>query len=83
MKRVAEIQNDLEGLGIAQSYSLTDVSLKFALHPSAISTVIVGTRNAKQAVQTAEVSEKPPLDEHALITLRRHNWRRGIWYSGK
>jgi aryl-alcohol dehydrogenase-like predicted oxidoreductase len=83
MKRVAEIESDLSVLGIADDYSLTDVSLKFALHPPSVSTVIVGTRNAKQAIQTAEVSEKPPLDDQTLVTLRRHNWRRGIWYAGK
>ena len=83
MHRVAEIQNDLESLGIADDYSLTDASLKFSLYPSAVSTVIVGTRNARQAIQTTAVADKPPLDKPTLMALRRHNWRRGIWYTGK
>jgi hypothetical protein len=29
------------------------------------------------------VSELPDLSPELLVKLRRHNWRRAFWYSGK
>jgi hypothetical protein len=29
------------------------------------------------------VSDLPPMRADLLTTLRRHNWRRAFWYSGK
>ncbi len=83
MERVAEIDKDRHTLGLHDKYSLTELALKFALHPNAVSTAIVGTRTAEHAQQIAATSEKPALVPHALTMLRRHNWRRGVWYSGK
>ena len=83
MTRVKAIQDDLERHGLNQTCSLADLALQFALHPTAVSSVIAGIRNPTQAEQNSRVSDLPPLSESLLRDLRRHNWHRGVWYSGK
>jgi aryl-alcohol dehydrogenase-like predicted oxidoreductase len=77
--RVAEIENDLRGTG----YTLAEAALKFVLAHPAVTTVIPGIRNLRQADLNCAVSEKPEMPASLLNRLHRHNWRRGIWYSGK
>lgn len=81
--RVREIEKDRERLGLAGQYSLVDLALKFALSPKAVSTVIAGMRNERQAKSNAAASDLPPLSTEHLKVLARHNWLRGVWYSGK
>ncbi len=83
VSRVEEIRQDLAASTVADQYSLADVALKFALTRHEVSTVIVGMRSAAQVGMIAPVSELPDLPEPLLRQLRRHNWRRGVWYSGK
>ena len=83
MKRVAAIREDVARYGLEDQYSLADIALKFALSPTAVSTVIAGIRNVDQAEKNSRVSELPNLPEPLLRDLRRHNWLRGVWYSGK
>jgi aryl-alcohol dehydrogenase-like predicted oxidoreductase len=59
------------------------MALKFALAHPAVSTVIPGIRNPQQAEQNLSASDKPDLPQDLLARLRRHNWLRGVWYSGK
>lgn len=84
VQRVEAIAADCRryGLGV-DDYSLANVAIKFALAPAAVSCVIVGTRTPAQAVANARVSDLPDLPEGLLRDLRRHNWLRGVWYSGK
>lgn len=79
VERAEEIRKDVEGSG----YTMTQVALKFALAHPAVSTVIPGIRNVQQAELNCAVSELPDLDTDLMIRLRRHNWRRAFWYSGK
>ncbi len=81
--RVEEIRKDLAASAVAGKVSLADVALKFALAREEVSTVIVGMRSAAQVGMITPVSELPDLPESLLSQLRRHNWRRGVWYSGK
>jgi len=81
--RVEEIRRDIADAGLADSHTPADVALKFALAHPAVSTVIPGIRNATQAQLNAAACAKPDLPESLLIRLRRHNWLRGVWYSGK
>ncbi len=74
-----EIRKDLAGT----SYTLAQAALKFALAHPAVSTVIPGIRNLAQADANCGVSNLPDLSPELLKRLRRHNWRRGIWYGGK
>lgn len=82
-RRVQEIEVDRQRLERAEYYSLADLALKFALAPSAVSTVITGIRNEDQARRNSAASDLPPLTGDMLRILARHNWHRGVWYGGK
>jgi len=83
IQRVEAIRDDIKRYGIDEQYSMADIALKFALSPSAVSTVIAGIRNVDQAIQNTRVSDLSDLPEALLKDLRRHHWHRGVWYSGK
>jgi len=74
-----EIRQDLTGSGL----TLAQAALKFVLAHPAVSTVIPGIRNVTQADANCAVSDLADLPGPLLGRLRRHNWRRGIWYGGK
>ena len=76
LARVERIKTDLEGSG----YSLPQAALKFALQHPAVGTVIPGIRNVAQAEANLAVSDLPDMSADLLVRLRRHNWRRAIWY---
>ena len=76
---VDEIKKDLAGSG----YTLPQAAIKWVLAHPAVSTVIPGMRNATQAEANCGVSALPAMPEKLVTTLRRHNWRRGVWYGGK
>lgn len=77
--RTEEVRRDLAGA----NYTPAQAALKFVLAHPAVSTVIPGIRNVSQADANCGVSDLPAMPDDLLIRLRRHNWRRGIWYSGK
>ncbi len=79
VERVERIKQDISESGL----SLPQVALKFVLAQPAVSTVIPGIRNPKQAEQNTSVSDLPDPDPDLLIKLRRHAWRRSFWYAGK
>ena len=63
--------------------SMPQLALKFGLSHEAVSTVIAGVRNMKQAEMNIAVSELPDLTYDVLLRLRKHEWRRYFWYAGK
>jgi aryl-alcohol dehydrogenase-like predicted oxidoreductase len=73
------IQADLAGTG----YTLPQAALKWVLAHPAVSTVIPGIRNVAQAEANCGVSDLPAMPPALVEKLRRHNWRRGVWYGGK
>ncbi len=73
------IKQDLAGSG----YTLPQAAIKWVLAHPAVSTVIPGMRNAAQAEANCAVSDLPAMPENLVHQLRRHNWRRGVWYGGK
>ncbi len=77
--RVAAIEQDLAGTG----YTLPQAALKWVLAHPAVSTVIPGMRNVAQAGANCAVSDLPAMPEPLVTRLRRHHWRRGVWYGGK
>ncbi len=79
VKRVAAVR---ETVGDAEP-DLPTAALKFALKPAAVSTVIPGMRNARQAELNCGVSDQPPMTDELEARLRQHNWLRAFWYSGK
>ncbi|WP_238388719.1 aldo/keto reductase [Roseimaritima ulvae] len=82
-RRVDAIRQDVAKFGLTERYSLADVAIKFALSPPQVSTVIVGMRNTQQVEQNVAAAALPDLPEALLHVLRRHDWHRGVWYSGK
>ncbi|MBT5901994.1 MAG: aldo/keto reductase [Opitutaceae bacterium] len=79
VKRVDAIKADVEG----SSYTMPQAALKFVLAHPAVSLVIPGIRTIAQAEANCGVSDLADLPEDLMTRLHSHNWRRGIWYSGK
>ena len=79
LPRVEAIRQDLAGSG----YTLPQAAIKWVLAHPAVSTVIPGMRNAAQAEANCRVSDLPAMPTALVERLRRHNWRRGVWYGGK
>jgi aryl-alcohol dehydrogenase-like predicted oxidoreductase len=79
VKRMEKIKGTI---GSAEP-DMATAALKFALKPTAVSTVIPGMRNVSQAELNCGVSDQPPMSGELEIKLREHAWRRGIWYPGK
>lgn len=74
--KIREITNSSEP-------DVATAAIKFALKPDAVSTVIVGTRNADQALRNCAVSDEAPLSDELEQKLRTHYWLRAFWYEGK
>ena len=81
--RLDDIRKDIADAGLTTKVSLADVAVLFALAHPAVTSVITGIRTADQARANAAISEMPRLPEDLMLQLRRHNWLRGVWYSGK
>jgi len=62
---------------------LATAALKFALKPAAVSTVISGIRNTRQADMNLAVSAQAPMTDELERDLRAHTWRRSFWFAGK
>jgi len=74
-----EVRTDLAGSGL----TMAQAALKFVLAHPAVSTVIPGIRSVAQAEANCAVSDLPAMSSGLIERLRRHNWRRGVWYGGK
>jgi aryl-alcohol dehydrogenase-like predicted oxidoreductase len=81
-RTVARVEKVKQTVG-SEEATLATAALKFALKPSAMSTVIPGIRNVQQAEMNIAVSDAPPLSDDLERRLRDHNWRRAFWYAGK
>jgi aryl-alcohol dehydrogenase-like predicted oxidoreductase len=79
VKRVEEIRKTV---GNSEA-DLATAALKFALKPTAVSTVIPGIRSVRQAELNCAVSDQRPLTDELEFKLRVHQWRRAFWYAGK
>ena len=78
-ERVRRIEKALAGSG----YSIREAAVRFALDHAAVSTVITGIRNEQQAEQNMKISSLDPLPVELMAELRKFNWQKGFWYSGK
>ena len=77
--RAEAIRRDL----VDTTYTMAQAAIKFVLAHPAVSTVIPGIRNVTQAEANCAVSDLPTMPPELLVKLHRHNWLRGVWYSGK
>ena len=82
-ERVDQIRADIEQFGLTDQYTPADVALKFVLARPEISSVIAGMRNVEQVEMNTRTSQLRDLPDGLLQQLHRHNWLRGVWYSGK
>ncbi len=81
-RAVARVEKVKQTVGNEEP-NLATAALKFALKPSAVSTVIPGIRNVQQAAMNIAVSDAKPISDELEKRLREHNWRRAFWYAGK
>jgi aryl-alcohol dehydrogenase-like predicted oxidoreductase len=79
VQRAEAVREDIANTGL----SMAQAALKFVLAHPAVSTVIPGMRNPAQAEANCGTSDLPDLAPDLLEKLRRHNWLRAFWYSGK
>lgn len=77
--RVEKIKKEIANSG----YSMPEIAVKFSLSHPAVSTVITGIRNVKQAERNAAVSDLMDPPDRLLLKLRKHAWVRAFWYAGK
>jgi aryl-alcohol dehydrogenase-like predicted oxidoreductase len=77
--RVEQIKPDATALEM----DMPTLALKFSLGHPAVSNVIPGMRNVRQAEMNCGVSDLRDLTEPELVQLRRHRWNRAFWYGGK
>lgn len=81
-RTVRRVEQVRAALG-ADEPDMPTAALKFALKPAAVSTVIPGMRNVRQAEANCGVSDLPPMSDAVEQRLRPLNWLRSFWYSGK
>jgi len=81
-RTVDRVEKIRETIGNAEP-NMATAALKFALKPQAVSTVIAGCRNAKQAQMNCAVGDEPAMSDQLEQKLRDHNWRRSFWTAGK
>jgi len=81
-RTIARVDKVKQTLGPAHP-DLANAALQFALKPLAVSTVIPGIRNIRQAELNCAVSDQPPMSDDLERSLRQHNWLRAFWYTGK
>jgi aryl-alcohol dehydrogenase-like predicted oxidoreductase len=79
VKRTEKVR---ETVGAAEK-DLPTAAIKFCLKPAAVSVVIPGMRNVKQAEANLAVSDQPPMSDELQRKLQEHAWRRAFWYAGK
>lgn len=81
-RTVRRVENIKAVIGVEEP-DVATAALKFALKPAAVSTVIPGIRNERQAELNCRAGSLPPLSDGLEHKLRAHSWRRSFWYAGK
>ncbi len=79
VRRVDKIKELIADTGM----TMPEVALKFALAHPAVSTVIPGIRNVRQAEADIAAADSKPLPNDLVVKLHDHAWHRGSFYPGK
>ncbi len=82
VKRVEALKKALQQFADDECNNLPSVAIRFALHHNAVSTVIPGIRNVRQAEMNCRVSDQPKLSAKLYSELKKFNWYRAFWYGG-
>jgi aryl-alcohol dehydrogenase-like predicted oxidoreductase len=75
VERVKALQKDLG----PKEGSLPEVALRFCISNPAVSTVIPGMRTRANVEANCAASDKGPLSDKVLQTLRNHSWQRNFY----
>jgi aryl-alcohol dehydrogenase-like predicted oxidoreductase len=78
IKKVKEIEEFKNSKGHS-NWSMPEYALRFCLSHSAVSTVIPGIRNVKQAELNCAVGDGIWLDKIELEELKKFYWRKDFW----
>jgi aryl-alcohol dehydrogenase-like predicted oxidoreductase len=78
IKRVKEIEEFKNSKGHSD-WSMPEYALRFCLSHTAVSTVIPGIRNVKQAELNCAVGDGIWLDKNELEELKKFYWRKDFW----
>jgi aryl-alcohol dehydrogenase-like predicted oxidoreductase len=74
-----KIREEIKGTKL----TIPQTAVKFTLAHPAVSTVITGIRNVRQAEENTAIADLPDLPEDLLLRLRKHAWVKAFWYGGK
>jgi aryl-alcohol dehydrogenase-like predicted oxidoreductase len=78
IKKVEEIEKFKNNNGHS-NWSMPEYALRFCLSHSAVSTVIPGIRNVKQAELNCAVGDGIWLDKNEIEELKKFYWRKDFW----
>lgn len=78
IKKVKEIEEFKNSKGHS-NWSMPEYALRFCLSHSAVSTVIPGIRNVKQAELNCAVGDGIWLDEKEIEEMKKFYWRKDFW----
>ncbi len=76
VKEIEEFKNSKH-----QDWAMPEFALRFVLSHSAVSTVIPGIRNIKQAELNTAVSDGILLSKNELDELKKFYWRKDFWHE--
>jgi aryl-alcohol dehydrogenase-like predicted oxidoreductase len=79
VERVNKIKEEIKG----SDFTMPQAALKFVLAHPAVSTVITGIRDERQAQLNAETAELPDMPDELVSRLQAHAWNKGFWHAGK
>ncbi len=83
LERAVDRTDKIKPVAEAMGLAMPELALKFALSHSAVSNVIPGMRNVRQAELNCLVSNERILSSEELQKLHLHRWNRAFWYGGK
>ena len=80
VNKVKEIEKFKDSKG-HNNWSMAEYALRFCLSHSAVSTVIPGIRNIKQAELNSAVGDGKWIDEKELEEMKKFYWRKDFWHD--
>lgn len=80
--RAEKIRETALKLSGGKEKDLAAVAARFVLKHPAVSTVITGIRNVKQAELNCSYSDLPSISDELYGALQQQYWRRMMWHSG-
>lgn len=80
--KVEQVRKAVDAVSGGAEKDLASVACRFALRHPAVSTVITGIRNVRQAELNISYGAQPPISDALYAELKKHYWRRMFWHAG-